>query len=200
MGRGSRRYQKWQAKTEPETTFLLLQKTRGLAVESEREYQPQHEELIRKVKAVLEKYGSEATRAHAYVWFAQGLWYAKKRYSSQALQKEANALFVYFYVLGLYEQALKDIALSFGITLPSPQDIVGGGGISEDVVYRGTKRALQETLERVETDLTDADIRYDASGNISQIIKTDKVTGTKKKITFIYDRAGNLVGVKEESV
>ena len=169
---GSRRYRKYFAKTIPEHTYILLKKTRRLALEGEIGYQGIHEEIIRKVKAVLAYYGSESVRTHAYVWYAQGLWYAKNRYGSQALQKEANALFMYFYVLGLQENALRDIAKAFGINIPPISDIVGITPMSEEIVYKGTKRALKETLERVETDVTDTDITYNPDGTIAYIVLT----------------------------
>jgi len=147
--RGSRRYRKYAAKTKPEDTFRLLQLTRNLALEGERAYQPQHEEIIRRVKAIIGNYGSESVRQHAYVWFAQGVWYAKQKYSSLALQKEVNALFMYFYVLGLNESALRDIAASFGVTIPPIYDIVGVTPMSEDMIYAGTRRALKEELRVV---------------------------------------------------
>lgn len=196
----SKRYRKWLNKTRPEDTFYLLRKTRGLSIEAEKEYQPLHENLIRRVKQVLYRYGSESVRTHAYVWFAQGLWYAKERYSSMALQKEANALFMYFYLLGLNEDALRDVARSFGINIPPISDIVGITTMSEEIVYQGTKRALKETLERVETDLTDKEIFYNPDGTINYIVKTDKVTGKKKKLTFYYDANGNLIKIVEEEL
>ena len=149
MRRGSRRYRKYAAKTRPEDTFLLLQRTRNLALEGERAYQPQHEEIIRRVKVIIGNYGSESVRQHAYVWFAQGVWYAKQRYSSLALQREVNALFMYFYVLGLNESALRDIAASFGVTVPSVYEILGVTPMSEDMIYAGTKRALVEEMRIV---------------------------------------------------
>jgi len=70
--------------------------------------------------------------------------------------------------------------------------------LSEEIVYKGTKRALAETLQRVETDTTDADLTYDAEGRLISILKTDKITGKKKKITFEYDAVGNLIRKIEE--
>ena len=188
------------AKTIPEDTYLLLKKTRKLAVEFESEYQSIHDNIIRRVKAILSRYGSESFRTHSYVWYAQGLWYVKQRYGDRALQKEANALFLYFYVLGLDEDAMRDIAHAFGINIPSINDIIGITPMSEEMVYRGTKRALKETLERVETDLTDKEIFYNPDGTINYIVKTDKVTGKKKKLTFYYDASGNLVKIVEEEL
>jgi len=107
----------WDSKLEPETYGRYLVLTKEIARRAFTRYQFIHEELIRIVKQVLSKYPSEVAREHAYMWFAQGIWYITQRYSDKALQKEADALFTYFLFLGLREDALREIAEKLGVKI-----------------------------------------------------------------------------------
>lgn len=188
---------------EPSTYAIYLERTKPIALPKFMMYQSIHEQLIQIVKNITSRYGIESVKQHAYMWYVQGLWYISNRYKSKAKQIECDALFVYWYLLGLKEDVLRQLAKALGIKISSWEEIskripVVAPPLTEEIIYRGTKRALAETLERVETDLTDIEITYDAENRPIEIIKTDKVTGKKKKITLKYDAVGNLIEKTEE--
>jgi len=193
------RIQMWDKKMESTTYAIYLERTKPFALQKFAEYQVTHEYLIRVVKSVTAKYPEESNRQHAYMWFAQGIWYVRMRYSSQALQKEADALFLYWFYLGLKEEVLREIANKLGVTISSWDKLLGRLGMSEEIVYKGTKKALQETLNDVDVNPVDVSFEYDpTTGNLIKIIKTDKVTGKKKIVTLEYDAQGNLIKKSEQ--
>ncbi len=49
----------------------------------------------------------------------------------------------------------------------------------------------------VERNPIKADFEYDASGNLTKITLTDKVTNKVREITFTYDASGNLISINE---
>lgn len=65
-------------------------------------------------------------------------------------------------------------------------------------ILQYVKAIRQQLLTRVGKQPISADLSYDAAGNLTQIIITDKVTGQKLKIEFTYDAAGNLVKIDQE--
>lgn len=196
----SQRAMRWYKKMEPTTYATYLSRTKDLAFRDFLEYQVIHEQIIRLVREVTSKYGQDYGITQGYMWFAQGIWSAKQRFTSETLQKKADAIFLYWYIIGLKEELMREIALKLGVKISDWDKLLGRVGMSEELIYRGTKRALQETLERVETDLTDAEFYYDANGNLIRIVKYDKITGRRKEIKLTYDAQGNLIKKEEEWV
>lgn len=196
----SQRVRKWDAKVKGDVYAMILEDVKPLALERFAPYQVTHEWLISLVKNIIGKYGFDHQITQEYMWYAQRLWYLTQRYRSKALQLESDAIFVYYVYRGRSETILREIASALGIKISSWDNIYRRLGMSEEIIYRGTKRALKETLERVATDTTDVDITYDAEGRIKEITKYDKVTGTKKKITLEYDAEGRLIKKIEEWV
>ena len=199
----SQRIRKWDAKVRGDVYAEIMKTVKPIALERFSRYQPIHDYLINVVRNVINQYGIDYGIMQEYVWYAQGLWYLTQKYRSKALQVEADATFCYYVFRGRDESILRAIAKRLGIEISDWNTILMRVGIrvvplTEEVVYRGTKRALVETLERVETDLTDIEITYDAENRPIEIIKTDKVTGKKKKITLEYDAVGNLIKKTEE--
>lgn|GEM_PF-4917299 len=199
----SQRIRKWDAKVRGDVYAEIMKTVKPIALERFSRYQPIHDYLINVVRSVINQYGIDYGIMQEYVWYAQGLWYLTQKYRSKALQVEADATFCYYVFRGRDESILRAIAKRLGIEISDWNTILMRVGIrvvplTEEVVYRGTKRALVETLERVETDLTDIEITYDAENRPIEIIKTDKVTGKKKKITLEYDAVGNLIKKTEE--
>jgi len=193
------RAEMWDRKVEPSVYTIYLTRTKDMAFRKILYYQSIHEELIRIVKNTLSKYPDETSKQHAYMWYIQGLWYIKQRYSDKALQVEADALFIYFLFLGLKENILRELAQRLGICISTIDKLLERLGMSEEIVYRGTKKALQETLHTVEVNPVDVTFEYDpTTGNLIKIIKTDKVTGKKKIIHLEYDVEGNLIRKWEE--
>jgi len=188
----------WDKKMSPTAYAAYLEATKPMALEKIQYYQAVHEHLISLVKDVVCTKGQEPHLIHEYMWFACEIWQATQRYRSRALQIEADATFLKYLYRGRDETTLREIAKRLGIQISDWEVLLGRLVVSEQAVYRGTKRALAETLERVETDLTDAEFVYDAEGNLVEIIKTDKVTGRRKRIKLEYDAQGNLIKKTEE--
>ena len=111
------RVELWDRKLEPETYRTYLTAVKPIALRKFSEYQCIHESLIKIVKDVISKYPNETTRQHAYMWYAQGIWYCTQRYKDDALRKEANALFMYWLMLGLREEPLREIAIRLGVKI-----------------------------------------------------------------------------------
>jgi len=192
----------WDSKVEPETYTVYLTRVKDIAFRRVLTYQVVHEELIRIVKDTLSKYPQETSKQHAYMWYIQGLWYIKQRYSDKALQIEADALYMYFRLLGLEGSILRELAQRLGITISSDSQILQRANItvvSVDAIYYGTKRALQETLHGIDVNLTDVTYEYDpTTGNVIKITGRDKITGKIKIIHFEWDANGNLIRKWEE--
>ena len=137
------RIELWDRKMEPDVYARYLTAVKPLALRKFAEYQVVHEELIRMVKEVLAKYPEESAKQHAYMWFAQGVWYCKQHYNSKALEKEVNALFVYWYMLGLREEPMREICARLGISLPDWETILDPLAMP---IYTSIKKALDELL------------------------------------------------------
>ena len=190
----------WLKKMSGEFMAFAVEASKPLVAEKVAMYQNIHEYLISMVRDILGSFPDEYARMQEYMWYAERMWQTVYSYKGKALQKLADALFVYYYMRGLREQPLRNIAESLGVTISGWDKILGELGLSEEIVYKGTKRALKETLEHVETDVTDIDLEYDANGNLVKVLLTDKVTGKKKQLTLTYDAQGNLVKISQEWV
>lgn len=195
----------WDRKMNAEVYAVYLGRTKPIALDKIIQYQAIHEELIKIVKSVISKYPDELIREHAYVWFAQGIWYCKMRYRDEALQREANALFIYWLALGLREEPLREIAQQLGVTIDPTERILAKqlGILVSEQVYEGTRKAIEETLmplledPDVKTNPLKIDIEYDENKNIKKMTITDKLTGETRTITFMYDPEGYLISIDE---
>jgi len=188
----------WDRKMDASTYSAILPRVKPLAIKDVRMYQVAHEDLITLVKSVIMKYGTEYVRIYGYLSYAEKIWKAKQHFSSKALQLEADAQFLYWLARGYYEDILREIAKKLGVEISSWSILLERIGLAEEVIYKGTKRALQETLHGVEVNLTDTQIEYDPQGNPVKITTKDIVTGKTKIIHLEYDAQGNVVRIWEE--
>ena len=117
----------WDRKLEPETYAIYLTRVKDLAREKFEYYQVVHEFLIKLVREVLSHYPEESHRMHAYMWYAQGLWYIIQRYGkptgSPAMQIEVDSLYLYFLSLGLKDLPMRAIAQRMGVTISKKEEI-----------------------------------------------------------------------------
>jgi len=194
----------WYRKVDGDVYKLIISRVKDYSFNAVVEYQAHHERIIKIVKNVIDSFGEDPSKKHAYVWFAQGVWYCCQRYKDEALVRETSALYIYWRALGLNPDVLRRIASGICVELPDDETILTKYlgiklvGMSEDIVYRGTKRALQETLHGVDVNPTETSYEYDpATGNLTRITIRDKVTGRTKVITFTYDEQGNLISKNE---
>ncbi|RLC73338.1 MAG: hypothetical protein DRI26_01070 [Chloroflexi bacterium] len=178
---------------------LILNAVKPLALEKFGMYQAVHEYLISLVKDVIAKHGVDYAITQEYMWYAQRLWYLTQHYKGEALQIEADATFLYYFYRGRNEQILREIANRLGIKISSWDTLLGRLGMSEEAIYRGTKRALQETLHGIEVNPANTFYEYDPNtGLLVRIVQEDAITGKKKIIRLVYDQEGRLVSAYEE--
>lgn len=134
------RYKMWDAKMNPDVYSTLLQTTKQLARERVAQYQFEHEFLIDRVKDVLARFPNEVAITQEYMWYAQHLKKLLGRYSSAALQKEVDAIYLFYIVRGLKDIPLRLIAHSLGLKV-SPPDVIAEkvmAPILMSVIARGT--------------------------------------------------------------
>ena len=129
----------WDAKMSSDTYARQLEATKPLALPKVVEYQSVHEYLISIVKSITSRYNEHAI-TQEYMWYAQGLWKALQKYSEMALQKEADALFIYYLIKGRNEATLRAIAKALGIKISDTESILGGlvVAVGLQVIAKGT--------------------------------------------------------------
>jgi hypothetical protein len=144
----AQRVERWDKKLNARDYAVILDRVKPFAKELFMEYQAVHESLISKVRDIVSRYGEESQRLQTYMWFAQGVWYCAQRYKDRALQREVNALYAYFTILGLNKECLRDIACSIAVCPEEVLTISKAEGESIDVstVYQGVKKAIEDTL------------------------------------------------------
>ena len=115
----------WDAKVTGEDYARILPRVKPQASELVAQYQATHELIISNVKNTLTRLNIESHLQHEYVWYAQRLWKLAQTYKGKALQREADALYLWYLARGRNEVALRAIAASMGIKISSTEDIVG---------------------------------------------------------------------------
>jgi len=119
------RAQMWDAKVTGEDYARILPRVKPQASGLVAQYQATHELIISNVKNTLTRLNIESHLQHEYVWYAQRLWKLAQTYKGKALQREADALYLWYLARGRNEVALRAIAASMGIKISSTEDIVG---------------------------------------------------------------------------
>jgi len=189
---------KWYKKENPTVIATYIKIGKDLAFDKVLEYQTIHELLIKIVKETINKYPSEVARQHEYVWYAQGIWYSITKFSGKARQIMIDAHYTYYRFLGLNDGALREIAQRLGVKISDMSNIWGRLGLTEEVIYKGVKKALAETLNDVAVNPTITNIEYDPSTGLPvKITVLDKITGKTKTYTITYDEYGNPIKVEE---
>lgn len=144
----------WSAKMEPESYSKYLSATKNLASLQIMDYQVTHEFLISTVKKILASLPKEQSITQEYMWYAEKLWKLTQTYKSSALQKQADALYIWYMARGLNDVALRAIAQALGIKVSPIEEIVdrilaptllrviGKGSITTD----GTEQVIFEYM------------------------------------------------------
>jgi len=143
----SRRFRVWNKKMDADTYSAILPKVKPLASEDVRMYQVVHEDLIKIVKDVLSRNGSEYARLHGYLSFAEKIWYAIQHYSSKALQLEADAYFLLWVYRGYYDEVLREIAKKLGVEISTWDTIMSRLGVTVAVDVEELAEAVADKLE-----------------------------------------------------
>jgi len=152
----------WYRKMDGNVYKMILDRVKDHAFERFLDYQAFHEWIIKMVRETLMKYdpsGNEVydhARLQAYVWYAQGLWYLTQKYKGEALRKEANALFMYWLMLGLREEPLREIAYRLGIKIDDWDNLLDPIAmpisqiVTQSIDRLLTERRVYDILERTE--------------------------------------------------
>jgi hypothetical protein len=119
-----RRAQMWDKKMSGEIYATLLPPLKELAMPKITGYQATHETLIANVKSALSNFPSETPILQEYMWYAEKLWKFTQHYGSQALQNEADALYIWYLARGRNDVALRVVAKSLGINISPIEDIM----------------------------------------------------------------------------
>jgi hypothetical protein len=119
----SKRLAMWDAKMDGDVYAQTLSKVKPLAREGEVAYQAEFDRLLNIVKRALED-TPEYSSVQAYMWYAEKLWSLTQRFSGPALQKEADALYLWHLARGRDDLALRAIARALGVEISPLEDII----------------------------------------------------------------------------
>jgi hypothetical protein len=114
----SERLALWDAKMDERVYSQLLPKLKPMARNDEAVYQAEFDRLLAIVKRVLEE-STEFYNTQAYMWYA-----LTQRLSGPALQKEADALYLWHLARGRDDVALRAIARALGVEISPLEDII----------------------------------------------------------------------------
>jgi len=174
----------WEAKVKGDVYAQQLEAVKPLALPAVAGYQATHEHLIATVKHVLAALGTEQSLLQEYMWYAEKLWKYTLQYGGEALQRQADALYLWHLARGRDDVALRAIAQSLGIKI-SPLDeiagrvlapalisIVGKGTVTAD----GTEQVLLEYSGRISTIAGYVDLGNMEEGDVVVIRSYVRVT------------------------
>lgn len=113
----------WDRKMRPDIYATYLESTKPLALPKIAGYQVTHEYLISIVKKALSNKPTESSIMQEYMWYAQKLWKLTQTYRSEALQRQADALYLYYIFRGMDDISLRTIAQALGIKI-SPLELI----------------------------------------------------------------------------
>jgi hypothetical protein len=149
----------WDAKMKGDIYKIQLEAVKPHTLPKVASYQAIHELLISKVKEILSSLNPEQPLIQEYMWYAEKMWKFTQQYNSNALQKEADALYLWYLARGRNDIALRMIAQALGIKISSLENIVekilapilisiiGKGTLIAD----GTEQTLIEYAGRITT-------------------------------------------------
>jgi len=124
LGRyASLRFRLWDAKVKGDVYATQLKAVKPVVLDRVAHYQVIHEYLISLVRNIVGQYGVEGALVQEYMWYAQKLWKFTQMYRSNALQIQADALFLWYLARGRNEVVLRAIAKALGIKISSTEVI-----------------------------------------------------------------------------
>jgi hypothetical protein len=171
-----RRAQMWDKKMSGEIYATLLPPLKELAMPKITGYQATHETLIANVKSALSNFPSETPLLQEYMWYAEKLWKFTQHYGSQALQKEADALYLWYLARGRNDITLRMVARALGIKISALEDIVEKtlSPIMLKVIGRGT--ITTDGTEQVIIEYTGSISSISGYIDLSNMVDGDSIT------------------------
>jgi len=119
------RLKMWDRKMNADVYAEYLKATKPLAIPKIAGYQTTHEYLISMVKSILQDYPEEYPILQEYMWYAQKLWKLTQTYHSEALKKEANAIFLSYLARATSVVVAHGLAKTPNKVLVTPRGNVG---------------------------------------------------------------------------
>jgi hypothetical protein len=144
----SERTRLWDKKMSGEIYSTLLPELKKLAIDKVASYQATHEHLIATVKQILQD-SPEAPLLHEYMWYAEKLWKLTQTYKSNALQLQADALYLWHLARGRNDITLRMVARALGIKISALEEILERVAVPAliKVISKGsTLSSTQETV------------------------------------------------------
>ena len=118
----------WDRKMRGDVYEMILDSVKPLALKKVASYQAIHESLIEIVKEAVSRSRSQSEHEKSiiqeYMWFASKLWRLSQTYSGQALQNEADALFMWYVTRGRDPYILRTVAQALNIKISPTDEIV----------------------------------------------------------------------------
>jgi hypothetical protein len=173
-----RRAQMWDKKMSGEIYATLLPPLKQLALPKIGGYQATHETLIANVKNALTNFPSETPILQEYMWYAEKLWKFTQHYRSQALQKEVDALYLWYLARGRNDIALRTVAKTLGINISPIEDIMDK--ILSPILLKIIKKAtiLADGTEQTLLEYSGAIALISGYIDLSNMTEGDEVTIT----------------------
>lgn len=196
----TRRGKVWEIKTRPSLLHPVLASKHNFMAEQIMQTYTSIDKAYNVASKILDEKNISSQNRIIYRAWLEELWKIREKFRRETLILTAVSLYIKYVFMGGEREVLREVAQVLGIIIPSDEFIIARFIELMDmrnVIYEGVKKALQETLEKVETDVTDSEIEYDAEGRIMRIVKTDKILNRKKEIKFFYDAVGNLIRLEQ---
>jgi hypothetical protein len=167
------RTQIWDKKMSGEIYATLLPELKKISIDKVASYQATHEYLIATVKQALSSFGTEAPLLQEYMWYAEKLWKFTQHYRSNALQTQADALYLWYLARGRNDLALRIIAQALGIKINPLENIVEKtlaplliSVVKKDtIIADGSEQTLLEYVGRISAISGYIDLSNMASGD-----------------------------------
>jgi hypothetical protein len=118
------RAEMWDAKMKGDIYKIQLEAVKDSALRRVAAYQSMHEQLIATVKRIVAE-SPEPFLVQEYMWFAEKMLKLTQTYGDNALQREADALYLWYLARGRDDYALREVAKSLGINISPIDDILG---------------------------------------------------------------------------
>ena len=127
------RFKMWDAKLNPDVVAEHLRNVKAKAREYVMSYQATHEYLIATVKEIIARYGKDYGILQEYMWYAEKMWRLVMQYKREALQREADALYLWYRARGRDDTLLREIAHALGVRISPILEILERVGVKIEV-------------------------------------------------------------------
>jgi hypothetical protein len=190
------RLEMWDKKMRGDVYGTILESVKPLALQKVGSYQAIHEHLIDLVKdAISRSYSQsdqEKSMIHEYMWFGSKLWRLSQTYDGQALQNEADALFMWYVTRGRDPYILRTIAQALNVKISPTDEIVQRILARPYVSVVAEGRATMDGTEKVLSEYTGPTSFITGYIDLSPMVDGDTVT-ISEYVKIRYDGEYRLI-------